>query len=142
MREFDPAEHLRTFEKCPRVQLRDGRGSELSGVTGRSGPQARGFSGQAIGLDEINMEPGTRFELHEHEGDHILYVLEGQGGIFVEGVLHQLSVGDSVFVPAETPHGVSTVEGATGPFRFLAFGVPHHPLDDDDRMHLIDLQEA
>lgn len=142
MRRFIPSQHLQSLAQAAGVQVRDGQGGDLVGVTGKSGVQAVSFGGLPMGLDEIVMEPGTRFDLHEHEGDHILYVLEGRGGIVIDEVTHPLGAGDSVFVPAEYPHGVTTVDGATAPFRFLAFGIPHHPLDDDARMHLVDLQEA
>lgn len=142
MRDFDPVQHRRSLPSCATVQLRDGRGGDLVGVTGRAGPRATAFTGHAIGLDEISMAPGSRFDLHEHEGDHILYVLEGRGSISIGGDRYEMSAGDSVFVPAECAHGVSTVEGFAGTFRFLAFGVPHHPLEGDSRMKLVRLQEA
>ena len=142
MRGFIPSQHLQSLSVAADIQVRNGNGGDLLGVTGRSGVQAVSFSGLPMGLDEIVMVPGTKFDLHEHEGDHILYVLEGNGGIVIDEVFHPLGPGDSVFVPAEYPHGVTTAEGADGPFRFLAFGIPHHPLDDDMRMHLVDLQEA
>jgi quercetin dioxygenase-like cupin family protein len=142
MRDFDPVQHRRSLPTCETVQLRDGRGGNLAGVTGRSGPRAVAFTGHPIGLDEIRMEPGSRFDMHEHQGDHVLYVLEGRGAIWIGGHLYEMTAGDSVFVPAECPHGVSTVEGYDGVFRFLAFGVPHHPLDGDSRMTLVDAQRA
>lgn len=141
MRGFVPSQHLKNLSDAEGIQVRNGLGGDLVGVTGRSGVQAVSFGGLPMGLDEIVMAPGTKFDLHEHEGDHILYVLEGKGGIVIDEVLHPLDVGDSVFVPAEYPHGVTTTEGSV-PFRFLAFGIPHHPLDDDTRMHLVDFQEA
>lgn len=137
MRAFDAIRHIRAIHRCETVQVMNGKGGALEGVTGRSGARATGHAGHPLGLDEITMKPGSRFELHEHEGDHILYVLAGVGGITIDGVTHELSTGDSVFVPAEYPHGVTTMPGATEPFRFLAFGVPHHPLSADDRMRLV-----
>lgn len=141
MREFNAEDHLINIPASRRVQLRDGLGADLVGVTGHPGPRVTGFGGQAIGVDEITMLPGTRFDLHEHEGDHMLYVLEGRGGITIGGELHELSSGDAVFVPAECPHGVTTVDGASHPFRFISFGVPHHRLDDDERMHLVTAEQ-
>jgi quercetin dioxygenase-like cupin family protein len=138
MRDFDPHAHIRCIDKMPEARVRDGRGDWLEGVVGRSGVRADGHHGAPIGLDQIEMQPGTRFDMHDHAGDHILYVLEGDGGITINGITHHLSAGDSVFVPAEYPHGVTTIEGAVKPFRFLAFGVPHKPLDDDHRMRLIE----
>jgi quercetin dioxygenase-like cupin family protein len=138
MRAFDPNTHHRSIDKATIIRLRDGLGGYLAGITGRAGPSATGFSGLAIGLDEITMEPGTRFSLHEHEGDHILYVLEGRGAIAIGGSVYSLAAGDSVYVPAECPHGVTTVSEADERFRFLAFGLPHRPLDDDGRMQIVE----
>jgi mannose-6-phosphate isomerase-like protein (cupin superfamily) len=142
MRGFDPSRHIGHFEQAAEIQVRNGLGGDLVGVVGRAGANAIGFSGQPIGLDEITMSPGTAFDLHEHEGDHILYVLEGHGGIVIDDVLYPLRAGNSVFVPAEYAHGVTATEDAIGPFRFLAFGVPHHPLHDDARMRLVGHQSA
>lgn len=139
MRELDASVRPRRIADAAVIQVRDGRGGDLVGVTGHSGPRAIGYSGAPLGLDQIIMEPGTRFDLHEHEGDHILYVLAGEGAIDIDGVLHPLREGDAVFVPAEHPHGVTTVDGAGKPFTFLAFGIPHHPLHDEDRMRLVEL---
>lgn len=82
------------------------------------------------------MRPGTRFDLHEHPGGHILYVLSGEGGIIIDCTSYPLRVGDSVFIPAEYSHGVVAAESGA-PLCFLAFGVPHRTLDSDDRMRLL-----
>ncbi len=100
------------------------------------------FSGYEIGVDFIEMQPGSAFALHVHPGDHILYVVKGTGCVHIDGVDHRIKDGDTIFIPAEYPHGVKTVEDSKAPFQFLAFGHPHKHLDATDRMFLVKEQPS
>jgi quercetin dioxygenase-like cupin family protein len=81
------------------------------------------------------MAAGTAFELHTHPGAHILVIRDGRGSIAIDGVTYDLSEDDSIYVPADYAHGVSA--GANSGMTFLAFGVPHLPIDAPDRMTLV-----
>lgn len=124
-----------THELAGWVRLLDDDGSILAGIRGRSG--AAGFckDGAPMGADEIEMEPGSAFPLHVHPGDHILYVLSGEGYVQIDGADIAISAGDSLYLPAELPHGVRA--GTTGNLRFIAIGHPHRPLQSADRMKRI-----
>jgi quercetin dioxygenase-like cupin family protein len=129
--------HIRSVEAGPWIALVDDCGRALPGVRGRAGVSAVRGTGAALGADLVEMQPGSSFPLHTHPGDHILYIVEGSGFVHVDGVDHEMRRGDTIFVPAEYPHGVRTRPDASGPLVFLAVGHPHRPLDSRDRMRVV-----
>lgn len=94
---------------------------------------------RSFGVDLIEMDPGSAFPLHVHPGDHILYVLDDSvaGIVHVDGVDYVVRPGDSIFIPAEYPHGVKTFAHVPAPLRFLAVGVPHKHVSATDRMRIV-----
>jgi mannose-6-phosphate isomerase-like protein (cupin superfamily) len=116
----------------------DDLGVLLEGIQGGEG--AKGIlDGAEMGLDIIAMQPFTEFPLHTHEGSHVLYILEGEGRVHIEGVDYAVYVGDSVFIPADLPHGVLTSLRHNEPFKFLAIGYPHHLVESTTRMQVVRL---
>ena|SRR5437899_9173886 len=136
--EFFPERHIRNVLTEPEVKLLSSDGSILQGIMGVAGATEIIDSGSEIGADRIIMQPGARFELHTHPGAHILYVLKSRGFIHVDGVDHVMAAGDTVFVPANFAHGVKTDASVAEPLEILAFGVPHMPVDSQERMTLVD----
>jgi quercetin dioxygenase-like cupin family protein len=136
-RSFSASEHLKNVLQGEWTSLYGEDGQELPGIRGRAGAYSMTFSGHEIGVDFIEMQPGSAFGLHVHPGDHILYVLKGIGCVHIDGVDHRITEGDSIFIPAEYPHGVKTIEDCKSVFQFLAFGHPHKHLDAPDRMILV-----
>lgn len=108
----------------------------LDGIRGRRGvtgtPSQLGVS-HPMGLDLIEMEPGTSFPSHTHPGAHILFVLEGEGTVTIGGRVHRTRPGDCYFVAADEEHAV----GALGRHRLLSIGFPHRAVDDPDRMRVV-----
>lgn len=136
VRAFLPFDHIRNVFEAVELSVQDGAGTALPGIAGHAGPLARSHFGWQVGADRIVMQPGSAFPLHTHEGDHVLYVLDGVGVLHIDGVDHRLREGDAIYVPAEYPHGVKTYTQASGPFAFLAVGLPHKSVDATDRMRL------
>lgn len=105
----------------------------LPGIRGRSGvaglPPGLGIEGE-MGIDLIEMEPGTSFPLHTHPGAHILFVLEGEGTVSIADKTYATKPGDCYFIPGDASHAVSASHRHT----FLAIGFPHHALTDPQRM--------
>jgi quercetin dioxygenase-like cupin family protein len=135
VREFVASEHLRNVLAGAWVDLRDERENVLPGIRGRVGAAGLTVAGEEIGADLIEMQPGAAFALHTHPGDHVLYVLGGVGVVHIGGVDYPVRTGDSIFIPAEKPHGVRAPQAAF-PLTFLAFGHPHKHLAAPDRMRL------
>ena len=136
-RHFNPSSHIVRLSSEEKTRMSDGRGGLLEGIFAQSGIRAYSFFEMFIGMDRITMEPGSAFEPHIHPGDHILYIVEGEGAVVVDGVAHRVVVDDVIYIPAESAHGVSTVEDFHSNFVLLAFGVPHKPADAIDRMTLV-----
>lgn len=135
-RKFRPDEHILNLISGELVDMYDDSGNHLPGISGVGGGRGVTESGLTLGVDRILMRPGSSFPLHTHEGDHLLVILSGAGSIHVDGVDYRLVTGDSIYVPAEYPHGVG---GPTDDrdFEILAFGIPHHPIDSTTRMRVV-----
>jgi quercetin dioxygenase-like cupin family protein len=141
LRRFNHEEHIRNMASAPAVDMFDDLGRVLSGIVGVGGATGLMAGGMPLGVDQIVMSAGSAFPLHVHEGDHLLYVLEGVGGLHVDGVDYVLREGDSIYVPADYPHGVRGPDSGP-PVRILAFGVPHHPIDSTTRMRLVSPEDS
>ena len=105
----------------------------LPGIRGREGvagpPPDLGVECE-MGIDLIEMEPGTSFPLHTHPGAHIFFVLEGEGTVTIADRTYATRPGDCYFIPGDASHAVSASQRHT----FLAVGFPHRALTDPHRM--------
>ena len=104
----------------------DDTGTVLHGVHGKPGVRGLKRDDTFIGADFIRIDPGCGFLPHAHEGDHILFVLEGRGCLSYDGNIIELMPGNLAFVPAEHPHAMSCPSDATTALEVLAIGHPHH----------------
>lgn len=136
-RKFVDSDHLKNVLAGEWLELFNEAGEALPGIRGRMGAYSMTESGHEIGVDLIEMQPGAAFPLHTHPGDHILYVKSGPGLVHIDGRDVAVNTGDTIFIPAEKPHGVKTLPDAAGPLIFLAFGHPHKHIQAHDRMHLV-----
>lgn len=137
LRKFISEEHIKNVLDGEWTELFDEAGKKLSGIKGRSGAVGLTADGVEFGADLIEMQPGSAFPLHIHAGDHLLYIIEGPGVVHVDGVDHHVVKGDTVFVPADYPHGVRTYPDAIGALILLAVGHPHKHVAATDRMHVV-----
>jgi len=119
------------------MPLFDDHGNMLPGIRGRMGVAHLTSEGHELGIDLIEMQPGSLFPLHFHDGDHIIYGVSGTVYVHVDGTDHTMNPGDTVFIPAELPHGVKTIPGNQKVSVFLAIGNRHKPLSATDRMHVV-----
>jgi len=130
-------EYIVKAENIKAECMYDDSGGLLEGIQGSEGAKGILADGAEMGLDIIEMQPTTEFPLHTHEGSHILFMLEGEGVVHIEGVDYIVDVGDSVFIPAVFPHGVKTSPRNNQPFKFAALGYPHHPVESTTRMQVV-----
>jgi quercetin dioxygenase-like cupin family protein len=131
----------RNLEREEWVALQDEHGRPLPGIRGKRGVAAPSATGREFGIDLIRMSPGAAFPLHTHAGDHILYVMEGEGRVHIDGVDHPVTPGDTIFIPARYPHGVKANAEQVGDLLFLAVGYPHRHVEAPDRMTLVHVEE-
>lgn len=143
-RGFEKDHNIRNILKGEWVDLYDEKGRKLPGIRGKSGTVIKRANGEELGADMVEMEQGSKFPLHTHDGDHILYVMldSGRGGVVVDGVTHIVEPGDTISIPGELAHGVTTLEDEPINLRFLAIGVPHKHVSATDRMSYADEEEA
>lgn len=136
---FNPKKHIVNIKNVDRVRLLNNRKEVLEGIWGWAGVwENEDLHGHEMGIDFITMSPGSAFPLHVHPGAHILLIETGPVGVRVDGILYELDTDDTVFVPADYPHGVTTLEDNPKDVSFWAFGYPHMPIDSDTRMTVVD----
>lgn len=112
----------------------------LPGIRGRQGTRGlpSGFDiHENIGIDLIEMLPGTAFPTHTHPGAHLIFVVKGKGTVTIHKQTYLTRPGDCYFVPADVPHAVGAVEH----HQILAIGFPHKPLSDPERMKIGDTSQ-
>ncbi len=61
-------------------------------------------------LVEVCFKKGSRGYVHTHPHEQISYVRKGSFEFELDGKREVISVGDSVYVPADKPHGVLALE--------------------------------
>jgi quercetin dioxygenase-like cupin family protein len=135
-RKFIAGEHIKNVLAGEWVELFDNHGRKVDGVRGRIGAASLTESGAPIGVDFIEMEPCAAFPPHTHFGDHLIYIIEGEGAASIDGVDHNLAAGDTIYIPAEYPHGFKN--RGTRKLLFITFGSPHKHLGAHDRMKLVE----
>ena len=87
-----------------------------------------------IGADLIHLPAGECFLPHTHLGDHLLFVLAGEGPITINGKITGTSAGPAYLVEGRRVHAV----GAITDHVILAVGAPHRPVDDPRRQVLVE----
>ena len=65
---------------------------------------------KAVGLTLFAFDQGEQISTHEASGDALVTSLDGVGRITLDGVPHELHTGESIIMPAHTPHAVFAVE--------------------------------
>jgi len=135
VRKWVSEEHLRNILQGKWAPMYDSDGNLLKGIRGRIGAVGPSMDGLEVGVDLIEMQPGTAFPLHVHEGDHVLYIESGAGAVHIDGKDRPVKKGDTIFIAAEYSHGVQgPKKNAKEPLVIVAFGHPHKHVEAKDRM--------
>lgn len=134
-RAFDREKHLVDLHKGEFVEMYDELGKVLDGIRGKAGAAGLSDFDEELGLDYIEMQPGSSFPLHVHPGDHVLYFVgKAEGIVHIDREDYHVAPGTSVFVPADYPHGVKTYDKETSALSFIAIGHPHKHVTSKHRM--------
>ena len=56
------------------------------------------------------LDAGSRLPVHQHPQEQIAHIVSGRMIMIVDGVRHELSSGQSIYLPSNVPHGVETLE--------------------------------
>jgi mannose-6-phosphate isomerase-like protein (cupin superfamily) len=54
----------------------------------------------------VEIEPGGHQRVHRHPPEQVYFILEGSGAMTVGNEIEQVTGGDCVLVPSESPHGL------------------------------------
>lgn len=135
MATFDRTKHIKNLRKGPFVSVVDNNGKAVEGVSGNHGVVERSINGESVGIDRIEVSPGSGFEMHTHPSDHILYVLRGRGFLDIQGEAVEMTRGMSLFVPANVAHAMRAAPRRW--LKVLAIGFPHIDLNDPKRMVVV-----
>jgi amino-acid N-acetyltransferase len=84
-------------------------------------PDVPGARMWAVGLERVLMtyfevDPGTRFERHQHDGEQITSVVEGELLFEIDGAVIRVGPGEAIAIPPGTPHAVFTLDRAAKAF--------------------------
>jgi len=63
----------------------------------------------AVGLTLFAFDAGEAISTHEAGGDALVTVLDGTGEVTLAGVTHTVRAGESLVMPALTPHAVRAI---------------------------------
>lgn len=137
MTAFNKDKHKKIFSVLPWEPMYDEEGNLLEGIRGKTGATEIGSDGEEIGVDLIEMQPGSSFPLHTHDGDHILYAISGVGSVTIDNEIVLFREGTSLYIEAKYPHNVGTFPDEAEPFVILAVGHPKKHVSALDRMHVV-----
>lgn len=119
------------------LQIKSYKDSENSEWLSMFGSQAKGLplvkSGN-FAADVLKFEPNQQTSLHTHPGDHILFIVEGNGWLDYKDDSYSLTCGTCYFVDGKTPHRVRASE--TG-MLLLSIANNHFPVDNVNRLEVI-----
>lgn len=84
--------------------------------------------------DMLNFAPNEKTSLHTHEGDHILFGVEGSGWIDCGNETELITKGTCYFIDGLQPHRVRA--GSKGLY-LLSVANKHQPVDSAKRLEII-----
>lgn len=67
-------------------------------------------SGKMMYQMTAHLEAGSKMPAHRHPQEQIVHILEGRMKLIIDGTAHELTTGDSFYLPSNVPHGVETIE--------------------------------
>jgi amino-acid N-acetyltransferase len=84
-------------------------------------PDVPGARVWAVALEHVQMtyfevDPGTRFETHQHEGEQITSVVEGELLFEIDGAVVRVGPGEAIAIPPGIRHAVFTLDRAAKAF--------------------------
>lgn len=106
---------IRNIHQTPMnpVQMDGVKGASMAVMVGRN-DKAPHFA-----MRSFAVEPGGFTPKHQHDYEHEVYVVSGNGTILLDGELHPIKSGDTIYVPANELHQFTVADNAKEPFKFL-----------------------
>ena len=85
-------QRITRYEDIPLVELVPGSNSHI-------------VSAKNITVSFLTMAPNSYFELHHHESEQIMIVVDGECDEIIEGKLYHVKKGDVIILPSNMEHG-------------------------------------
>lgn len=70
----------------------------------------------------VDIEPGGAQQVHQHAPEQVYFILEGSGAMTVGGETRVVGLGDCIFVPSGSPHGITN--RGNGMLRYFSASAP------------------
>lgn len=80
----------------------------------------------------MSIEPGDEIGLEVHDGDQILYFVDGEGKVVLDGEEHEIEKGSIAFIPAGVQHNVVNTDEEELKL-FTVYAPPQHPWNTVER---------
>jgi quercetin dioxygenase-like cupin family protein len=116
---------VRHVDSLPAEEVKAGTSTKVQVLIGPD-------QGPNFAMRRFIMEPGGGMPLHTNTVEHEQYVLRGGARVQIGDDVHQVKVGDVVYIPGGVPHTYRADDGDE-PFEFLCV-VPNDP----DEIKLVD----
>jgi len=110
-----PVQHA---EALPKQEVKAGTDTEMQVLIGPD-------QGPNFAMRRFIMQPGGGMPMHTNKIEHEQYVLRGSARVVIGDDVHQVKIGDVVYIPAGVPHTYQANAGDE-PFEFLCV-VPNTP---------------
>ena len=83
------------------------------------------FTASKSQLVLMSLQPGEEIGMEVHDGDQIIYLVDGEGYVVLDGAREEIEKGSIIFVPAGTRHNV--VNSDDKPMKlFTVYAPPQH----------------
>jgi quercetin dioxygenase-like cupin family protein len=91
--------HISSLDEVKKIR------PDMEGASGvfKQVPISREDGAPTFSFRVFTIEPGGHTPLHTHPFEHLNYIIEGRGTVFVEGQEHEIKKGDfALILPGET----------------------------------------
>lgn len=106
---------------APRYKRDDGITSYLLASPRTSGARH-------LTVTRVDIEPGGSQRIHHHAAEQVYFILEGRGRMTVGEETREVSAGDCVFIPGDSPHGLEN--RSESPLRYVSAAAPSFAAGD------------
>ncbi|WP_409347066.1 cupin domain-containing protein [Paenibacillus sp. MBLB4367] len=67
-------------------------------------------AGKGIMMMEVHFEEGAQGYVHSHPHEQMTYCLKGSFEFTIDGVVHSLKAGGTIYIPSDAKHGCKALE--------------------------------
>ena len=107
--------HILQKDAAPRYKRPEGIVSYLLA-------SARTSDAKQLTTTLVEIDPGGSQRAHSHAPEQIYFIIEGSGRMTVAAESANVSIGDCVFIPSGTPHGLTN--NGSGLLRYFSAAAP------------------